>query len=193
MAKPDPTSPSLVGPVNEYLDWQALDRGRSSNTVPAYATDIGRFQKAATEVGVELLAGVDRDLLCAFQSAMARGDDRDEPLSPQTRHRRLVALRSFLRLIRSTSSMVAYPSPRSISALSPAPMHGDQVPVLSWAACSAMSSTARNARPPCAAAPWVSPERGAPGRGLRVDGEHPGQPEDVVQGDVPLPRSTWPR
>jgi site-specific recombinase XerD len=40
---------------------------------------------------------VDRDLLREFQVDMARGRRATKPLSPQTRHRRLVALRSFLR------------------------------------------------------------------------------------------------
>jgi site-specific recombinase XerD len=83
--------------VREYLDWQALDRGRSPNTVRAYAADLVGFQAFAKRADAELLADVDRDLLRAFQSDMARALDADVPLSPQTRHRRLVALRSFLR------------------------------------------------------------------------------------------------
>src|SRR5690349_13713591 len=87
----------LAQAVKEYLDWQALDRGRSPNTVRAYAADLAGFQKFAAEAGVKVLAGIDRDLLRAFQSDIARAVDADVPLSPQTRHRRLVALRSFLR------------------------------------------------------------------------------------------------
>jgi integrase/recombinase XerD len=55
------------------------------------------FRTFAGDAGVEKLADVDRDLLRAFQVAMARGRRGGRLLSPQTRHRRLVALRSFLR------------------------------------------------------------------------------------------------
>jgi integrase/recombinase XerD len=97
MTEPAPTSPSLDQAIEEYLDWQALDRGRSPNTVRAYGADLCGFRAFAGAVGVEQLADVDRDLLRAFQSALARGRRGAKPLSPQTRHRRLVALRSFPR------------------------------------------------------------------------------------------------
>ena len=83
--------------IEEYLDWQALDCGRSPNTVRAYGIDLAGFLAFAGAAGIEQLAGVDRDLLREFQVAMARGRRGGRPLSPQTRHRRLVALRSFLR------------------------------------------------------------------------------------------------
>ena len=43
------------------------------------------------------LAQVDRELLRAFQSNLARAPGRTAPLSAPTRHRHLVALRSFLK------------------------------------------------------------------------------------------------
>jgi integrase/recombinase XerD len=91
----DPTTLTLAQAIEEFLDWQALDRGRSPNTVRAYGIDLAGFRASAA--GVEQLAGVDRDLLREFQAAMARGRRGGRPLSPHTRHRRLVALRSFLR------------------------------------------------------------------------------------------------
>lgn len=33
----------LVQAVREYLDWQALDKGRSPNTVRAYQQDLAKF------------------------------------------------------------------------------------------------------------------------------------------------------
>lgn len=90
-------SPPLDQAVEEYLDWQALDKGRSPNTVRAYKQDLTIFLTYAADVGVNRLDGVDRDLLRAFQSDLARGPDRATPLAAPTRHRRLVALRSFLR------------------------------------------------------------------------------------------------
>jgi integrase len=97
MALPDPAAPPLAQAIEEFLDWQALDRGRSPNTVRAYRADLTGFQAFADTAGADQLADIDRDLLRAFQSAMARGGPGETPLSPQTRHRRLVALRSFLR------------------------------------------------------------------------------------------------
>jgi len=93
----DRPAPPLAQAIEEYLDWQALDRGRSPNTVRAYGIDLAGFLAFAGAAGIEQLAGVDRDLLREFQVAMARGRRGGRPLSPQTRHRRLVALRSFLR------------------------------------------------------------------------------------------------
>jgi integrase/recombinase XerD len=93
----DRPAPPLAQAIEEYLDWQALDRGRSPNTVRAYGIDLAGFLAFAGAAGVDQLAGVDRDLLREFQVAMARGGRGAKPLSPQTRHRRLVALRSFLR------------------------------------------------------------------------------------------------
>jgi integrase/recombinase XerD len=97
MAEPTPSAPTLAQAIEEFIDWQALDRGRSPNTVRAYGADLAGFRGFASAVGVEQLADVDRDLLRAFQSALARGGRGRKPLSAPTRHRRLVALRSFLR------------------------------------------------------------------------------------------------
>jgi hypothetical protein len=66
---------------------------RSKPSAPAWPV----FRTFAGAAGVELLADVDRDLLRAFQSALARGGRGRKPLSAPTRHRRLVALGSFLR------------------------------------------------------------------------------------------------
>jgi hypothetical protein len=93
-----PAAPTLAQAMKEYLDWQALDRGRSPNTVRAYGIDLAGFRAFAGAAGIDELAGVDRDLLREFQVAMARGRRTAKPLSPQTRHRWLVALRSCLRL-----------------------------------------------------------------------------------------------
>jgi Phage integrase, N-terminal SAM-like domain len=88
MAEDRPTALTLAQAIEEYLDWQALDRGRSPNTVRAYGIDLAGFRAFADAAGIEQLAGVDRDLLREFQVAMARGRRGGRPLSPQTRHRR---------------------------------------------------------------------------------------------------------
>ena len=87
----------LAQAVEEYLDWQALDKARSPNTVRAYKQDLGMFVAYCARLDVSALAQIDRELLRAFQSDLARGPGRTAPLSASTRHRRLVALRSFLK------------------------------------------------------------------------------------------------
>ena len=63
MAEPDPAAPPLAQAIEEYLDWQALDRARSPNTVRAYrAADLAGFQAFAGKVGAAQLVDVDRDL-----------------------------------------------------------------------------------------------------------------------------------
>jgi integrase/recombinase XerD len=90
MAEDHPTALTLAQAIEEFLD--------CPNTVRAYGIDLAGFRAFAGAAGIEQLAGVDRDLLREFQVAMARGRrGGGRPLSPQTRHRRLAALRSFLR------------------------------------------------------------------------------------------------
>lgn len=88
--------------IAEYLSWLELDRGRSRRTVTEYQADLGRFAAfAGGDVGVPDVAGVDRELLRAYQRHLARLQTGPEgsrrPLAVSTRARRLVALRSFLR------------------------------------------------------------------------------------------------
>lgn len=87
----------LAQAIEEYLDWMALDKGRSPNTVRAYRADLERFRGWCAETEVTRLNQVDRELLRAYQRDLAHGPGRRQPLGPATRHRRLVALRSLLR------------------------------------------------------------------------------------------------
>ena len=87
----------LAQAVAEFLDWQALDKGRSPNTVRAYQQDLSKFLTYCTTVDVTTLNGVDRVLLRSYQSQLARGSVTGVGLAAPTRHRRLVALRSFLK------------------------------------------------------------------------------------------------
>jgi site-specific recombinase XerD len=49
--------------VEEFLDWQALDKARSPNTVRAYRQDLAVFLTYCAGVGVGTLDQVDRVLL----------------------------------------------------------------------------------------------------------------------------------
>ena len=96
MTDPHDGSIPLVQAVREFLDWQALDKGRNPNTVRAYQQDLARFVAYCAAVQVETLAQVDRVLLRSYQSQLARGT-AGVALAAATRHRRLVALRSLLK------------------------------------------------------------------------------------------------
>jgi integrase/recombinase XerD len=88
--------------ITEYLGWLELDRHASPRTVAEYRADLARFADfAGGDDGLPDIAGLDRELLRAYQRHLARiktgpkGSRR--PLAVSTRARRLVALRSFLR------------------------------------------------------------------------------------------------
>jgi len=87
----------LTQAVEEFLDWQALDKSRGPNTVRAYHQDLTIFLTYCAAVDVAMLSQVDRVLLRSYQSNLARRSDCGVVLSAPTRHRRLVALRSFLK------------------------------------------------------------------------------------------------
>lgn len=97
MTEPSNDSILLLQAVREFLDWQALDKGRSPNTVRAYLQDLSKFVAYCAAHDVTTLAEVDRVLLRSYQSQLARGTTKGIVLSAATRHRRLVALRSLLK------------------------------------------------------------------------------------------------
>ncbi len=101
MAAP-PSRIPLSEAVDEFLSWQELDRHRSPGTIREYRRDLDGFAAfAGGDQGVPDVAGIDRDLLRAYQRHLARlqvGHRRAAgPLAVATRTRRLVSLRSFLR------------------------------------------------------------------------------------------------
>lgn len=94
------TPQGLASAIEEFLNWQELDRHRSLGTIREYRKDLRGFVAFAGAAGIDDVAAIDRDLLAAYQRHLARlpvqrGSPR--PLAPATRQRRLVSLRSFLR------------------------------------------------------------------------------------------------
>lgn len=85
--------------IHEFLSWQELDRHRSPGTIREYRKDLAGFAAfAGGDAGVPDVAGIDRDLLRAYQRHLARlTTERGQALAVATRQRRLVTLRSFLR------------------------------------------------------------------------------------------------
>lgn len=93
----DPQPIPLTQAVDEYLDWMALDKARSPNTVRAYRADLTGFVAWCAETDATRLDQVDRELLRGYQHDLAQGNKQIKAVGPATRHRRLVALRSLLR------------------------------------------------------------------------------------------------
>ncbi len=60
MTEPSNDSILLLQAVREFLDWQALDKGRSPNTVRAYLQDLSKFVAYCAAHDVTTLAEVDR-------------------------------------------------------------------------------------------------------------------------------------
>lgn len=92
-----PTSVALDQAVEEFLEWLAIDKRRSPNTVNAYQRDLATFVTFCGSAGLTRLDQVDRDVLRGFQSDLARRRAGRRSLAATTRHRRLVALRSLLK------------------------------------------------------------------------------------------------
>jgi site-specific recombinase XerD len=59
--------------ISEYLGWLELDRAAAPRTVTEYRADLGRFASfAGGDAGVPDIAGLDRELLRAYQRHLAR-------------------------------------------------------------------------------------------------------------------------
>jgi site-specific recombinase XerD len=102
----DPPAPAvpLAEAVIEFLQWLELDRHASLTTVAAYTGELSRFLAFCERTGPLEVDALDRDLVRAFQRAIARAtrpaSTGRQRLAPATRRRRLIALRTFLRFCR---------------------------------------------------------------------------------------------
>jgi site-specific recombinase XerD len=104
VAEPSAPSVPLAEAVTEFLQWMELDRHASLTTVAAYTGELSRFQAFCERSRPVEVGALDRDLMRAFQRAIARttraaGTGRQR-LAPATRRRRLIVLRTFLRFCR---------------------------------------------------------------------------------------------
>jgi integrase/recombinase XerD len=80
-----------LSPVAEYLDWLAVDRGRSPNTVAAYRRDLESYERFALSQGRSLPEATE-ELVSAYVDWMGRAGRK-----PASIARALVAIRSFHR------------------------------------------------------------------------------------------------
>lgn len=77
--------------IGDYLDWLAVDRGRSANTVAAYRRDLEAYERFAQSQGRALHEATE-ELVSAYVASMGRAGRK-----PASIARALVAIRSFHR------------------------------------------------------------------------------------------------
>ncbi len=77
-----------------YLAWMRVERGLATNTVQAYARDLGRYMEHLSQKGVAVAEGVARGHI---QEHL--GDLTKKGFSPRSRARALAAIRTFHRFL----------------------------------------------------------------------------------------------
>ena len=80
--------------VDEYLNFLAVERGASLNTLDAYSRDIHQFLDFATAGGVSSPLAVKPENVTAFL-----GELRDQGLSSTSMNRKLAAIRGFYKYL----------------------------------------------------------------------------------------------
>lgn len=84
----------LTRASREYLDYLAVERGSSPNTVAAYGRDLARYVDWLAEEGVSSPDAVTRDLIEAHVAALS-----DTGLAPSSVERSLSAIKGFHRFM----------------------------------------------------------------------------------------------
>ena len=80
--------------VEEYLNYLAVERGASLNTLEAYSRDIGQFLDFAATAGVSSPASVRPEDVTAFLGGL-----REQGLSSTSMNRKLAAIRGFYKYL----------------------------------------------------------------------------------------------
>ena len=88
------STPGEATLVDEYLNYLAVERGASLNTLEAYSRDIGQFLDFAATAGVSSPAAVRPEDVTAFLEAL-----REQGLSPTSMNRKLAAIRGFYKYL----------------------------------------------------------------------------------------------
>ncbi len=87
------TGSALPAPVESYLAWLRVERGRASSTLDAYRRDLSEYMSFLGSRGAGVLEADADDLVAFFADLGARG------LAPATRARRTSAVRSMHRYL----------------------------------------------------------------------------------------------
>ena len=84
---------ALPLPMEEYLSWLAVERGRSANTLAAYRRDLGRYETFLRSTA-RSVAGVDEAIVLGYVAHL-----RAQSLAPASVRRATVTVRSFHRFL----------------------------------------------------------------------------------------------
>ncbi len=96
--------------IQVFLDYAAVERGLSNNTLAAYGRDLSQFAEYLAEIDITEPAQIDEATLLGFQSRLVKAD-----LKPTSMARKLTAVRCFIKYLASEelasqSCLVAIPS-----------------------------------------------------------------------------------
>ena len=91
----------MLPSVEEYINYLAVERGLSENTLEAYARDLSQFAEFAAKSGRQSDEPIDDDILTASQSMVASFIARsiESGGSPSSAARRLTSLRRYYRFM----------------------------------------------------------------------------------------------
>ena len=84
---------ALPLPMEEYLSWLAVERGRSANTLAAYRRDLGRYE-TFLRAKARTVKGVDEAVVLAYVAHL-----QAQSLAPASVRRGTVTVRSFHRFL----------------------------------------------------------------------------------------------
>ena len=85
----------LLNRFRQYME----ARGFSDRTIPDYLHHVQVFLDYLTEIGISKIQEVDRQTLADYQVQLLAQKFRDQPISQETRARRLITLRTFFRFL----------------------------------------------------------------------------------------------
>jgi integrase/recombinase XerD len=91
MAQPEAAVPPLI-PLGDYLDWLAIERGSSDNTVQAYRRDLRRYCSWMREQGRSEIEQITRDDIRTFLGLL-----QELGFAPASIERAVSAIKSFHR------------------------------------------------------------------------------------------------
>lgn len=93
----EPVSKDLASASADYLAHLSVERGLSTNTLQAYARDLGRYVEWCAAHGLLCVAEVSLTELADFTADLTLGDDAHRPLGAPSVARTVVAIRGFYR------------------------------------------------------------------------------------------------
>lgn len=82
-----------------FLDYLAIEKGLSDNTLAAYGRDLARYIRFLEQSNIGSLKQIDANLVESFMTVVAGGKDGGQPLNARSMSRFLASLRGFHRYL----------------------------------------------------------------------------------------------